>query len=57
MHVLQYTPVADVGKKYSKDSNVNMTGPLVMRIQDRPLQEMRDEGKRVHVSVRCVWGI
>ena len=56
MHVLQYTPVADVRKKYSKDSNVNMTGPLVMRIQDRPLQEMRDEGKHVHVSVRCMCG-
>ena len=56
MHVLQYTPVADVGKKYSKGSRVDVTGPLVMRIQDRPLQEMRDEGKRVHVCVRCMCG-
>lgn len=49
---MQYTPV-DVGMKRSKDSRLNVAGPLVMRIQDRPLQEMRDEGN-VCMCVRCM---
>lgn len=49
---MQYTPV-DVGMKRSKESRLNVAGPLVMRVQDRPLQEMRDEGN-VCICVRCM---
>ena len=42
---MQYTPVAGVGKRYGKDTRGTVASSLVMRVQDRPLQEMRDEGK------------
>ena len=52
---MQYIPTVDTKKKCGKGSSVNAAGPVVLRIQDRPLQEMRDEGKWVRARV-CVVG-
>ena len=49
--LMQYIPTVDTKKKCGKGSGVNVAGPVVLRIQDRPLQEMRDEGKWVRVWV------
>ena len=52
--LMQYIPTVDTKKKCGKGSGVNVAGPVVLRIQDRPLQEMRDEGKWVR-GCGCVW--
>ena len=55
--LMQYIPTVDTKKKCGKGSGVNVAGPVVLRIQDRPLQEMRDEGKWVRVGGWVwVWG-